>query len=213
MRIHPEGSPFLIGALVISAIAYFMINTNIGILGLVAAGSIAFFFRDPERVQPDGEDLIVSPADGIVIEVAQDKPPIENEAEAEAQKYKRISIFLRVWDVHVIRAPIGGTVTQKAYKRGGFAHAESERALLENENLTIKIEGKVPVYSRQVAGMIARRIVCYAENGNSLKLGERYGIIRFGSRVDLYVPEECEILVKKGQFMVGGETVVAKIKN
>lgn len=207
MRIHPEGMPFLIGSAILSILAY-MINVNFGLAALALTFFIGYFFRDPERVSPDDQLAIISPSDGVIIDVSEDKSPIENSEE----KFTRVSIFLRVWDVHVNRMPIGGSIIQKIYKRGGFAHAETEKALNYNESLTLKIKGRIEICVRQVAGMIARRIVCYAEHGDSYKAGERYGIIKFGSRVDLYIPKTCEVFVKKGQTMIGGETIIARIK-
>lgn len=203
MKFHQEGIPFIVGSVLLAALA-FMINTVFGLsMGLLAA-FVAYFFRDPERVLPDdAENLIISPADGRVVDVSEDQ--------YNSQKYMRVSIFLNVDDVHVNRIPLSGKITQKLYKKGSFLHANSHRASNMNESLMLKIEGKITLFTRQVAGMVARRIVCYAENGDMVRVGDRYGIIKFGSRVDLLLPLDTKILIKTHQTMVGGETVIAKI--
>jgi phosphatidylserine decarboxylase len=205
MRIHPEGTPFIVASGLISALAY-IINPHFGNLMLFLTFFIVYFFRNPKRVIPVEKNVIVSPADGIVIDIASDNP-FDN-----SQDFIRVSIFLRVWDVHVNRIPLSGTIIEKSYKKGTFSHAETRKALNSNEHLILKIEGRVTYFVRQVAGMIARRIVCYSENGDTVKTGERYGIIKFGSRVDVYLPSNIDIKVQKGQTMIGGETVIAKIK-
>ncbi len=205
MKFHQEGMPFIIGSAIFALLAN-VIHTTFGIFAIAIAGFIAYFFRDPERVIPDGdiEDFVLSPSDGIVIGIAEDVYMEE--------KVQRISIFLHLWDVHVIRVPHSGKITHKIYKKGTFAHAESEKALNRNENLAIKIEGKITMVCRQVAGLLGRRIICDVETGDTIKAGDRYGIIKFGSRMDLYLPTNVNILVKKGQTMIGGETIIAKIE-
>ena len=202
MRFHQEGMPFIVGSAVLALLAH-IINTSFGLLATALALGVLYFFRDPERVLPNTDNVVISPCDGVVIDVSED--------ELQSQKYTRISIFMNVYDVHVNRIPLSGKVTQKMYKRGTFAHAGSAKAGASNENLTLKIEGKITMFVRQVAGMVARRIVCYAENGDEVKIGDRYGIIKFGSRVDMYLPIGTEIVVKKGQTMTGAETIIAKI--
>lgn len=199
---HQEGMPFIVGSAILAILAH-IINTSFGILATALALGVLYFFRDPERVLPNTENIVLSPCDGKVIDVSQDTH--------QGGTYKRVSIFLNVYDVHVNRIPISGKVTQKVYKRGTFAHAGSDKALHSNESLTLKIEGKITMFVRQVAGMIARRIVCYTENGDEVKIGERYGIIKFGSRVDMFLPTNVEVIVKKGQTTIGGETIIAKI--
>lgn len=202
MKFHQEGMPFIAGSTLLAILAL-VINGTFGCIMTALALSVLYFFRDPERVLPDEDNIIISPADGKVIDVSQDQ--------YQGTKYMRVSIFLNVYDVHVNRIPLAGKITQKTYKRGTFVHAGSEKAGQTNESLTLKIEGKITMFVRQVAGMVARRIICYADNGDSVKIGERYGIIKFGSRVDLFLPLETKIVVKKGQTTIGGETIIARI--
>jgi len=206
MKFHTEGMPFIAGSAIFAVLAY-IIAPAFGLLVSGFALFVAYFFRDPERILPDSvnlEDAVISPSDGIVIGVSEDTK--------DDEKFTRISIFLNVFDVHVTRIPYSGKVTKRSYQKGSFAHAETDKAFHRNENLALTIEGKEKVIVRQVAGLIARRIVCYAENGDQVKVGDRYGIIKFGSRMDLFLPLKSQVLVKKGQTMIGGETVLAIIK-
>lgn len=206
MKFHVEGMPFIIGSAIFAVLAY-IINPAFGLLVSAFGLLVGYFFRDPERVAPDYinlEDAVISPSDGVVISVAEDTK--------DDEKFTRISIFLNVFDVHVTRIPYSGKVTKRTYQKGSFAHAESDKALHRNENLALTIEGKHKVIVRQVAGLVARRIVCYSENGDNVVAGERYGIIKFGSRMDLYLPLSSKVLVKKGQTMIGGETVLAIVE-
>lgn len=222
MKINQEGVLFVISAAILALFAH-IINTSFGLIMSALALFVAYFFRDPERVLPDVEDAVISPGDGIIVDVSQDTCAMHGD-----EPLMRISIFLHLWDVHVNRIPYSGKVVKKTYTKGTFAHAESERALQSNENLMLKIEGtrrsgsadagdrvsdiKITVYVRQVSGILGRRIVCYSEVGDVVKVGERYGIIKFGSRMDLYLPLDVKILVKKGQTMIGGETIIAVLK-
>jgi phosphatidylserine decarboxylase len=203
MKIHQEGILFILISSILAALG-FVINFKFCLIMSVIALGITYFFRDPDRVMPDGENIILSPCDGKVIDISPDQYQGEN--------YMRVSVFLNINDVHVNRIPLSGKITQKIHKLGTFAHAASQQALLNNENLTLKIEGAITIFVRQVAGFVARRIVCYPKNGDDVKIGERYGIIKFGSRMDLFLPNTVSMNIKKGQIMIGGETVIAFFK-
>ncbi|WP_142524635.1 phosphatidylserine decarboxylase family protein [Methylacidimicrobium cyclopophantes] len=173
---------------------------------LLLLGFIGFFFRDPERRPVEDPDAILAPADGRVVQV-----DVVRESPFSSQPMRRVAIFLSVFDVHVNRAPVAGTVTKMAYTRGSFLDARSPGAAERNERQDWWIEcprGTVGV--RQIAGLIARRIVSWVGRGASLHAGERIGMIRFGSRTELYLPEQCRILVEPGSVVHAGETVVAR---
>jgi phosphatidylserine decarboxylase len=164
-----------------------------------------FFFRDPPRTPPEGDRLVLSPADGRVIQITSVDEPTFLEGPAT-----RISIFLSIFDVHLQRAPLSGTVGHRSYNPGGFAPAWAEKASDENEQASLGIEsdaGRILV--RQIAGLVARRVVTDPEEGDTLLRGERIGIIRFGSRVDLFLPPDWEVTCTKGDRAVAGETVLA----
>ena len=170
--------------------------------GLVLTVGVALFFRDPERIIPQTPGTIVSPADGRVMEIV-----------AEDAQTRRISIFLSVWDVHINRAPYGGTVRTVVYTPGKFLAAYRQDASLVNEANTVTIEdhGKIFIV-KQIAGVLARRIVCRVRPGDVLEKGQRFGLIRFGSRTDLLLPAAAEIVVQVGDVVRGGETVLAFLK-
>ncbi len=173
------------------------------------AGYVAFFFRNPERLPPIGASLVASPADGRVIFVGSVK-----ETEFTQEEMKKVSIFMSLWDVHVNRFPIDGTVRNMKYHRGRFMAAFEERASEENERNAVLIEtssGQKMVLV-QVAGLVARRIVCYPTVGAFFLKGQRMGLIRFGSRCDMYFPANSEIAVKVGERVLGGETILAQLK-
>jgi len=164
---------------------------------------IFYFFRDPERVVPTDPGLVVSPADGHVVEIVDE--------EFESRMGHRVSIFLSIWDVHVQRAPVGGRIAKVAYHPGKFYGAYRAAASRENEQNMIYIDTpKGTLVFKQIAGAIARRVICWKQPGEEVAIGERVGMIRFGSRVDLWLPMEAEVTVRRGQFAKGGETVVAK---
>jgi phosphatidylserine decarboxylase len=170
---------------------------------------VLYFFRDPDRIPPADVQAVVSPADGTVVVVEQvPNTPLGGPA-------LKISIFMSVFNVHVNRVPFDGTVVDAFYNRGKFFDARDGRASLENERngIVLEVAGGVRIAFVQIAGLIARRIVCYAGTGDRLKRGERYGMIRFGSRLDVYLPVDLEPLVKLGAMAVAGETVLAKIGN
>ncbi len=212
MRIAREGWPFVLvtGALVLLLAAAALLHGWGGwsVLALSAAIVllfVLFFFRDPERAVPGGTERVVSPADGRVVEVAE-----IDELEVMGGACRRISIFLSIFDVHVQRAPVAGRIVHRSYRAGGYAVAWAPKASEENEQASLGIDaGGRAVLVRQIAGLVARRIVTYPEVDDRVEKGDRIGLIRFGSRVDLFVPAEWEIRCAPGDRAVGGESVLA----
>jgi phosphatidylserine decarboxylase len=206
--LHPDGFKFVLAAAA-AALLLFLVWRPAGWAAVLVTLWIVYFFRDPWRVTPIREGLLVSPADGIVTSVTPSRLPLElGMGDAEVV---RIGIFLSIFDVHVTRAPIGGRVAALRYTKGRFVDASREEASLNNERMAIRVappEGPEIVYV-QVAGMIARRIVCDLREGQRIAAGQRMGIIRFGSRVDVYCPPPYVTMVVAGQRMVGGETILA----
>lgn len=210
--IHPAGWMF-IALFAIAALILGLIWAPLGWIGLVLTAWCVYFFRDPARVTPIREGLIVSPGDGIVQKICVVVPPAELELGTESRV--RISIFLNVFNVHVNRIPIAGGIDKLHYYPGKFLNANLDKASEENERQLVKIttpEG-VGIGVVQIAGMVARRILCDLKDGQSVKTGERFGIIRFGSRVDVFLPPNVSPLVMVGQVAVGGETVLADLKS
>ncbi|MGA8383148.1 MAG: phosphatidylserine decarboxylase [Stellaceae bacterium] len=206
--LHPDGFKFVLAAAV-ATLLLFLLWAPAGWLAAVVTLWMAYFFRDPWRVTPLREGLLVSPADGIVISVAPARPPPELDM-GEAD-FVRIGIFLNIFDVHVTRAPIAGRVVALRYAKGRFVNASREQASLSNERMAIRLappEGPEIAYV-QVAGLVARRIVCDLREGQRVAAGQRMGIIRFGSRVDVYCPPPYVPMVAAGQRMIGGETILA----
>ncbi len=207
---HKAGYPFILGGIAVAVLGLLLWHplTWVGLLFTVFC---LYFFRDPERVLPPRANAFVAPADGLVVSIERAAPPAELGLGHEPRT--RVAIFLSVLDVHVNRAPIGGVVRKIAYHPGKFFGAADEKASDENErnSLILDLPGGQEVVVVQIAGLIARRILCDVRAGQSLGAGERFGIIRFGSRTDLYLPEGCEPLVAVGQRMVGGETVIAEL--
>jgi phosphatidylserine decarboxylase len=202
VRVASEGWAFvfpLAGATLLSALAGWWGVTG---LGLVLTAGVALFFRDPERIIPQTPESIVSPADGRVMEIVP-----------ENAQTRRISIFLSLWDVHINRAPYGGVVRSVVYTPGKFLAAYRQEASLVNEANTVTIadHGREFIV-KQIAGVLARRIVCRVRPGDTLEKGQRYGLIRFGSRTDLLLPVTAEIAVQVGDVVRGGETVLAFLK-
>jgi len=174
------------------------------VAGLVALVFTLFFFRDPERKIVTSPGQIVSPADGKVIAIEE-----VEEKDFLGGRCKRISIFLSIFDVHINRAPIGGTVERMQYQKGKFAFAHTDDASLNNESNTIGIDGgDIKVVVKQIAGAVARRIVCTCRPEQPVVIGERIGMIKFGSRTELYLPLECDILISAGQKVKGGVSLV-----
>lgn len=213
--IHPEGRKFiLIGAAVTLFFAWMAWET----LAWPTAGVtiwIALFFRDPVRVTPQGDDLIISPADGLVCMIAEVPPPPELQG-ADSLGHGpvlRVSIFMNVFDVHINRAPVAGTVTHRHYIAGAFLNADTDKASEDNERQHFLIERHdgVRIGFTQIAGLVARRIVAFAKPGDLVAAGQRVGLIRFGSRVDVYLPAGTKPRVLAGQRTVAGETVIAEL--
>lgn len=219
--IHPEGRKFgLIAAAISLAVLILLDWEIIGWPMLLLSLGVFAFFRDPERVVPQGENLIVAPADGLVTLISQVPPPPELQgADASglpglgSEPVSRISIFMSVFDVHINRAPVGGTVRRVIYIPGKFLNADLDKASDENERQHILIErpdGRV-IGCTQIAGLVARRIVPFVKPGDIVAVGQRIGLIRFGSRVDVYLPRGTDPKVLLGQRVIAGETVLAAL--
>jgi phosphatidylserine decarboxylase len=207
--IHPAGYPF-IGLFALAAILLFWVAKPLGWIGVLATAWCAYFFRDPVRVVPVGEGFVVSPADGRISQVALALPPPELEMGPEQRV--RISIFMNVFDVHVNRAPMAGEVRRIVYRAGKFINADLDKASEDNERNSLLLRTSAgPVAVVQIAGVVARRIICFVREGASVAAGERIGLIRFGSRVDVYLPAGVKPLVSEGQTALAGETVLADI--
>ncbi len=203
-----EGWPFIIPLAVVTALLFAFGWKGIGVVTLVLTLFVLFFFRDPERLVPEGKGVVVSPADGKVIVIKDIYEPTYLK-----QDVKQISIFLSVFNVHVNRAPVEGTVELVKYNPGKFHVASVDKASLDNEQTAMVItNGKDKVLVKQIAGLIARRIVCYAKAGDVVKRGERYGLIRFGSRTDIFLPKDAEITVKLGDRVKGARDIIGVLK-
>ena len=206
--IHREGYIFI----VIFAVITFVLgsfSTTFGWIGTISTLWCAYFFRNPERVTPVNDNFIISPADGIVQAIKEVTPP--SELGLGDDEMIRISIFLNVFNVHINRVPATGRILQLHYHPGKFFNASLEKASIHNERQSVLMEtvNGVKIAFVQIAGLIARRIVCDLEESQTVKAGQRYGLIRFGSRTDIYLPLKTAILVSEGQTCVGGETVLA----
>jgi len=206
-RIASEGWPFIYVTAGLTLIFYGLFRPWVTVFPLILMLFMVFFFRDPERVIPEGRDLVVSPADGKVIRIRTDA-----EDSLLTSPAISISIFMSPFNVHVNRAPVDGMVQDVIHREGRFRPAYTDEAPMENENTTMILStpyGQVLV--RQIAGILARRIVCRVKPGESLKRGERYGLIKFGSRVDIYLPAGAEVLVKADDMVRAGSTVIARM--
>ena len=208
---HPSGRPFILGGL-IAVLLGLLFGAWLAWIGLIFAGVCAYFFRDPERVPPGRPGAVVAPADGRVVSVAPAVPPAELGLGAVPRW--RVSTFLSVLNVHVNRVPTDGTITRIAYRHGSFVNASMDKASEANERnaIALRLPDGRELAVVQIAGLIARRIVCELREGDTVRAGQRLGIIRFGSRTDLYLPEGVQPLVAIGQTMVGGETVIAELE-
>ena len=205
--IHPEGYPF-IGAFALASLILFWIWTPLGWIGSVLTLWCALFFRDPVRVTPVREGIVVAPADGRISMISHAVPPAELGLGDKA--LPRISIFMSVFNCHVNRAPVAGKIERIAYRPGAFINAELDKASEDNERNSLVIShasGRIGVI--QIAGLVARRIVCFVKEGQLIGAGERFGLIRFGSRLDVYLPEGTRALVSEGQTAIAGETILA----
>jgi len=201
-RFHKEVSAALI-ILFLLVVFFYFIYKPLFIISLIFLIFTFYFFRDPERVVPIGDDILVSPADGLISNITEIK---------EGKKpYTKVSIFLSIFNVHIQRLPISGEVTKVDYIEGKFINATLDKASDENERLKITIKnGNKLIYVTQIAGLIARRIVNYVKPNENINQGDRYGIIKFGSRVDIEFPNNFKLLVNEGQQCIGGETIIAQ---
>lgn len=209
-RIHPAGWIFIgIGGTITFLLGFF--SSFLMGISLVITLWCLYFFRDPERVSPCRDHIILSPADGVVKMVSQAPPP--QELDLPQETWTRISIFLNIFDVHVQRIPLAGRVEQRVYHPGKFINASLDKAsdLNERQTLLITTPKDIKIICVQIAGLIARRILCDVTPGQTVFQGQRYGIICFGSRVDIYLPACFSVLVSPGQRMIGGETVLAEM--
>ena len=201
-RFHKEVSAALI-ILFLLVVFFYFIYKPLFIISLIFLIFTFYFFRDPERVVPIGDDILVSPADGLITNITEIK---------EGKKpYTKVSIFLSIFNVHIQRLPISGEVTKVDYIEGKFINATLDKASDENERLKITLKnGNNLIYVTQIAGLIARRIVNYVKPNENINQGDRYGIIKFGSRVDIEFPNNFKLLVNEGQQCIGGETIIAQ---
>ena len=205
--IHREGYPF-IAAFVAATLVLGLFSYTLFWIGLILTAWCVYFFRDPPRVTPLDDRLVVSPADGSVSLVGPAVPP--RELGLGSEELLRISVFMNVFSCHVNRAPVRGRISRIEYRPGKFMNAELDKASVENERNGLVIDGPHgPVAAVQIAGLVARRIVCWIEAGSDIGVGERIGLIRFGSRVDVYLPAGATPRVAVGQTTVAGETVLA----
>lgn len=206
MRIAPEGWPFIIGFWALEAVLYAFAPWWAAALWLPVCLWVIAFFRDPVREGPRGDNVVIAPADGLVVSVVMVDEPDYLKA-----RVQRVSIFMNVFNVHVNRYPMSGTLEYRHYNKGKFGHAGTEKASLENEQSSVGMltaRGKILV--RQIAGLVARRIVTDHQPGTAVLQAERMGLIRFGSRVDVFLPDTAKVLVHTGDKTVAGQTVVAQ---
>ena len=202
-----DGIPWVLVPLAAAALAAAFGLWAAAVPLLLLAAFMAYFFRDPERLAPTDADLVVSPADGRVTRVERLDPP-------DPRSPTLVSIFLSPLDVHVNRSPVAGEVSEVTYTKGRFLMATKERASLVNEQNALTIRGeRVTVVCKQIAGVLARRIVCWKKAGDRLALGERFGLIKFSSRTDLILPPEVEVAVKAGDRVRGGVSVVGRVRD
>ena len=205
--IHPKGYPF-VGGFALATLVLWWIYAPLGWIALVATLWCAYFFRDPARVTPIRGDLVVAPADGRVCFVGSAPPPPD--LGLGAAPMLKLSIFMNVFDCHVNRAPVEGRVARIAYRPGLFLSADLDKASEDNERNGLVIEAEAGRFGVvQIAGLVARRIVCFTQEGARLGAGDRFGLIRFGSRVDVYLPEGASVIVGLDSRCVAGETVIA----
>jgi phosphatidylserine decarboxylase len=207
---HPEGKRF-VAVFAVVALILFVIWEPLGWIGVGLTIWCYYFFRAPERVVPDAPGLVVSPADGVVSLIERAVPPPE--LGLSDTPLMRVSVFMSVFNCHINRAPVAGRVTRVAYKPGKFLNASLDKASEDNErnSLILEMEDGRTLGVTQIAGLVARRILCFTEDGAPLRRGERFGLIRFGSRLDVYLPEGVEPEVALGQTMIAGESVIARL--
>lgn len=207
---HPEGIKF-VAIFAAVTLVLFLISTFLGWIGVGLTVWCYYFFRDPERVTPDRPGLIISPADGVISLIEPAVPPAELGMPDEA--LTRVSVFMNVFNCHVNRTPVAGEIRAVSYRPGKFFNASLDKASVDNErnSLCVKMDNGQELAVVQIAGLVARRIVCFVEPGATLQRGERFGLIRFGSRLDVYLPKGVEPMVRIGQTMIAGETVLAEL--
>lgn len=211
LKFNPAGYPFIAGGVVFTILSL-MIWDPLGIAGLFVTLFFLYFFRDPDRVVPRENGLVIAPADGRIVSVIPNQSLPDDLSDEDAEEhYTKISIFLSVLDVHVNRIPVGGKIVKTFYYEGSFLNAELDKASEENERASALVEIKPETYVgfTQIAGLVARRIITTLDANQIVATGERFGIIRFGSRMDVYVPDQIQTLVNVGQRTIGGETVLA----
>lgn len=209
---HREGIKFVSFFAIVTALLFWLSHI-LGWVGVVLTIWCYYFFRDPKRTTPTREGLIVSPADGVVSLIEKAVPPVELGMSEDA--LTRVSVFMNVFNCHVNRAPIAGSMKAIAYRPGKFLNASLDKASVDNErnSLCIEMSDGRQIAVVQIAGLVARRIVCFVEENQDLQTGERFGLIRFGSRLDVYLPDGVEPQVAIGQTMVAGETVLADLQS
>lgn len=209
MRIDPAGWPFIGGALALAVIATFAVSPGVGLALVVLACLLLFFFRDPERVITQAADVVLSPVDGRVIVAGAPTGP-----DCPAGSWQQISIFLSLMDVHVNRMPVGGRVTKVRYHPGRFLPAYRLDAGDLNEYTEVWVDrGGQPIVVRQVVGVLARRVVCRTKAGDEVQAGQRFGVMKFGSRMDVFLPTTADIRVKVGDYVVGAVTIIAGLRH
>jgi len=207
---HPEGRKF-VAIFAAITVVLFLVAEILGWIGVGVTVWCYYFFRDPERVTPKGDNLVISPADGIISLIEPAVPPAE--LGMADTPLTRVSVFMNVFNCHVNRSPVAGEVTAIAYRPGKFFNASLDKASEDNERNSLRIQmadGR-DIAVVQIAGLVARRIVCFTKQGAHIQAGQRFGLIRFGSRLDVYLPQGVEPRVSIGQTMVAGETVLAEL--
>lgn len=207
---HPAGRPFVLAGAITSLLAR-RVSPRIGVAGVLVTAWCAWFFREPRRVAPQRDGLVAAAADGLVSSTDPAPPP--GELGLGDTPLPRVSVFLSIFDVHVQRIPLDGEVVRIAYRPGTFVSADLDKASEVNERNSVLLRGRQgdELAVVQIAGLIARRIVCSVRSGDPVRAGDTYGLIRFGSRVDVYLPAGSEVLVRAGQRTIGGETVLARL--
>ncbi len=210
--IHRAGWPF-IAIFAAASLLLFALSWTIGTLGLLATAWCVYFFRDPDRLTPTRHGLVISPADGVVCGITTASPP--DGLGLPERPLTRLSVFLNVFDVHINRVPVDGTITAIRHRPGKFVNASLDKASEDNERSALRIATAdgTSIVVVQIAGLIARRIRNWVREGQAIRAGERFGMIRFGSRVDVYLPEGVAPLVAPGQRCIGGETVIADLRS
>ena len=207
---HPEGRKF-VAIFAAITLVLFLLWEPLGWIGVGLTVWVYYFFRDPERVVPNEDGIMVSPADGIVSLLEPAVPPIELGLGSEPMT--RVSVFMSVFNCHVNRIPAAGRITTVAYHHGKFLNASLDKASEQNERngITVELSDGRQYGVVQIAGLVARRIMCWSEEGSDMQRGERFGLIRFGSRLDIYLPSGTKPTVQIGQTMIAGETIIARL--